>query len=242
MQPIGLSYREAEELVTAEKLGWLARMLGQTSSIENNILEKHVRWVTRAVNEGLRTEHRRPKSPERRGKLKRAENSAKKLKEALLALDPETRTTLEDTASCEFGSPSDSTGSKTNRKTPGEERFILWLFHLADLQQALAKAAEIPGKPGRPSYDAVRWGAVALRVVWQYHTGSKPKLAYTPSGGTNGDFLTFCRAILGPVAQRWEIESDLERAVRDALMDETLDKDAWSKIHNVVNELGIPDR
>jgi hypothetical protein len=242
MKPIGLNYREAEELVTVEKLEGLACLLGQTSSIENNILEKHVRWVTRAVNEGLRTEHRRPKSAVRRGKLKSAENRAKKLKEALLALDPETRKTLEDTASGEFGLPYDSTKSKANRKTPGEERFILWLFHLKDLQHALAKAADIPGKPGRPPYELIRWGAAALRIVWQYHTGSKPKLGYTPSKGTTGDFLTFCRAILGPIAQKWEIESDLERAVRDALMDETLDKDTWDKIHIVINELGITDR
>lgn len=238
----GLSYREAEELITVEKLRELVCLIGQTSSVDKNVLEKHVRWVTRAVNEGQRTEERRLKSALRRRKLKNAENAATKLKDTLLALDPETRMTLEDTASREFGWPSGSVKSKTNRKTPGEERFILWLFHLRDLQHVLAKAAEIRGKPGRPSYEAIRWGAAALRVVWQYHRGSKPSLSYTPNGGTTGDFLTFCRAILGPVAQRWEIESDLERALRDALMDKTLDKNTWDKIHNVVNELGIRDR
>jgi hypothetical protein len=126
-------------------------------------------------------------------------------------------------------------------RSAGQERIRQWLRSVIEIERVLGAAASTPGRRGRPQRKAALWGATALREIWQFHTKQKPTLSYSRTKGTHGDFFEFCQTVLRPLAHQWGIQSDLERAIRDAHMDGTGDETDLQIIHNVIKDLGLPD-
>lgn len=165
-----------------------------------------------------------------RDALKVVSKRVQALIEALDALDPDAWFALVDASLKQFGPYQGTTKKQDSSGDPDFRhnrpmRVHAWTGLLQQIGPLVQISLDSLEERGRPTNRDIPWGIAQLREIWTNTTGTEPTLAYNKrTRSTTSPFLRFCQIVLDPILTSERSPVKLERAVRNELYGQNLNR------------------